>query len=151
MISFKELAELPEYGDFDVFFTLKGWVPERLPVHEDENSKLWSHVKSLNLKSYTIGPSRSSPSRDNRTSTTPATLRGGSSLQTTPYMIILAYRDAPESNEEESNLGLKTMRYSFRVCDYRESADSSTLNDDDNGLRMSAQKYIRVRGYFSCG
>lgn len=47
--------------------------------------------------------------------------------------------------ENESDLpDIKTMGFYFRICDFKELEPS---NDGE----IESSKYLRIRGYFSCG
>ena len=96
--SYKELMEAPEYGDFDVFHCLKGWIPERLPITGHEDSLLWGFLKSFNLKSYGSG---------NRSITAPSVDKGrqqslivsqsqvstGAEKNPAPFTVVFAHRE----------------------------------------------------------
>ena len=156
--SYKDLEEYSEQGDFDVFFSLKGWLPEKLPIHEDENSKLWSYLKSLNLKLYSGGSNspgklNAPSSRENRSGSlmvsSPANLRS-SSFRFDPFMIVFAYRDAAESSENISNDLKNLLGYPFRIIDYKDNAGENMIQVDDPEEAVS-QRFIKIRSYFSCG
>ncbi|TPX58755.1 hypothetical protein SpCBS45565_g07927 [Spizellomyces sp. 'palustris'] len=54
-LSYKETDQACEFGDFDVFHTLKGWLPEKLPVHEKPSKPLWAALSALNIKTFQSG------------------------------------------------------------------------------------------------
>lgn len=82
---------------------------------------------------------------------TPSAIRGANSTRMDPYTVILAYRDPSESEVMDSNFDLKTLRYPFRICDYRDSVNTSVLSEEDEESQSGSQKHIKIRGYFSCG
>ena len=155
--SYKELLEFPEQGDFDVFYALKGWIPEKLPVIDNGSYPLWDLFKSFNLKSYSGTTSR--------LNSAPMTQRGGSnttpvasnnvnlSQKTDPYVIIQAFRDVDELEEkQEGSSALSDFSYHFRICDYKHMlASDIAIDENEQSTAAQTKRSIRIRTYFSVG
>lgn len=95
--SYKDLSEFPEQGDFDTFYALRGWIPERLPVNGNENSALWNVLKGLNCKIYNFNAAKANApaSRASLLATNPAlSMRASSFTPTDPYVVIFGFREA---------------------------------------------------------
>jgi hypothetical protein len=95
--SYKDLSEFPEQGDFDTFYALKGWIPERLPVNGNENSTLWNVLKVLNYKNYNsnIGKTSAPASRGSLLAGNPATgIRATAFTPLDPYVVLFGFREA---------------------------------------------------------
>ncbi len=157
------MEEYAEQGDFDVFFTLKGWLPEKLPVHEDEQSKLWSFIKNLNLKSYSGNSSPANKGltptgRDGRATSVnlnhSVSIRASSSCIMDPFVIIFAFKESIEA-VDENNIDFRTVPYPVRIIDYKEKSEAKMIDSiQEEGATETShppQKLIKIKTYFSCG
>ncbi|KAJ3017440.1 hypothetical protein HKX48_003542 [Thoreauomyces humboldtii] len=172
--SYKDVDSACESGDFDVFHTLKGWLPEKLIVDGKPGPQIWNVVASLNLRAFPAGGalapapgassrtsvSQSGPNqqskggntsqgdRSNMTSaqSTRAGAGGGLSAMTTAAKSssYVVVLAWREGEDSPEKLDLVNMSCPFRVMDIRDSGGSSNPHG-------GSQRLIRLRSYLSCG
>ncbi|KAI9208034.1 uncharacterized protein BJ171DRAFT_636543, partial [Polychytrium aggregatum] len=145
-LSYKEIDGEPECGDFDIFYTLKGWIPERL-VSQQKSAGFWTSLLNLNTKSMqgngpvsTAGkpgagatamqPAAQKEKAADRSAIASANARANTPRQV-PYSVIMAYRDG-EVRElwmldqtcirgPTDKIDINTIAFSFRVMELRET------------------------------
>ncbi|KAI8919009.1 hypothetical protein DFJ77DRAFT_259325 [Powellomyces hirtus] len=59
--SYKDLESACEFGDFDVFHTLKGWLPEKLSLDGKPALQIWNIISGLNLRAFQALPVAAAP------------------------------------------------------------------------------------------
>ncbi|KAJ3161058.1 hypothetical protein HDU86_007677 [Geranomyces michiganensis] len=169
--SYKDVESACEFGDFDVFHTLKGWLPEKLNMDGKSPAQMWNVISSLNLRSFQTqlsapaagalssrtsisqansttqvkGPAANVGDRSNMASAQ-STRTGGAPAAAPPlkqssYVVIIGWR---ESEDNPDKLDLVNMSCPFRIIDTRESNFAGHQH-------AGTQRFIRLRSYFSCG
>ncbi|KAJ3145718.1 hypothetical protein HDU89_006953 [Geranomyces variabilis] len=168
--SYKDVESECEFGDFDVFHTLKGWLPEKLNLDGKAPAQMWNVISSLNLRSFQAQlaapaagalSSRTSISQSNSTTqvkgpvanvgdrsnmaSAQSTRTGNAAAapvsKQSSYVVIIGWR---ESEDNPDKLDLVNMSCLFRIIDTRESNHAAHPH-------AGVQRFIRLRSYFSCG
>ncbi|KAJ3033694.1 hypothetical protein HK097_004754, partial [Rhizophlyctis rosea] len=178
-LSYKEPDTSPEFGDFDAFHCLKGWLPERFPIQTKPAAKLWPILSSLNIRSLQssvalgggptaamgAGPPRASNvgvtqtpmgagakggPGDRSTIASSNSQRLGTGVKSNPYVVVFAYREGEEPTDQ---INLPTLPYPFRIIDIRESvvAPDGIMKETSLVDLAQSQKMVKVKGYFTCG
>ncbi|KAI8609212.1 LD-carboxypeptidase-domain-containing protein [Chytriomyces sp. MP71] len=148
-----------EQGDFDVFHTLRGWIPERIGIDEREArvNGIWSVLTDLNFKGVqsfaglmpknAVWGAPAPPAAAATAASLAPKNAGGLTAAASPmisvlspgvsnektYLIGMAYR------EGDDTLDIATIGYPFRICETRESQD----------VNSNTQRQIVLKSYFA--
>ena len=161
--SYKEHEGACDTGDFDILCTLRGWIPEKLPIRNKSISNLGStlhtllQTKAVIPQPVALAPTHPAPGPGNAkdaagkaaaaidrasvatvTRSTPPT---GTHLLTTSAVNVFALK----KSEESDTLDVKSKSYLFRICEIREVQD--VLSEPNNTPNFT----VRVRCYYSSG
>ncbi|KAI8821854.1 uncharacterized protein EV422DRAFT_619596 [Fimicolochytrium jonesii] len=164
--SYKDGESTCEFGEVDIFHTLKGWLPEKLALEGKPFNSVWTLISGLNLKSLQTGSVYLGPNQRASFAPVPTaasqkagqaapagdrsnmpSAQGGRAVPGAPaatvgggkinaHVIVLAWREVEEVTDK---VDMHNMSGPFGVIDIRELPG------------IIPQRLMKLRSYFSCG